>query len=337
MIDSPGPLENVHLVVNQICRRHQIEIKKVTSITGSFDKRIYFINDQLLLRVSATSMDGEQAKFRRIASLDLVPRILHVGVLEREAGPLHYTLLTLLPGADFVNVYAETSVAQQIELGKEIALFLDRLHALTGTAYDIGLYVPTIPKFAGSWRAGHERYWALLRAESENLRLKPESLRIFERVFRFLEQSADALDFQAGPKLLHNDFHPKNIVLDGGRFSGVIDWECSQYGEGDFDLCHLIHWCLYPPRPDIDFRPFLGALFDASPQCAQTPGLAKRLTLYQIEHEIQQIIWQGSVAEAERAPRLLRWMDGGVDELLRQVSSSAVDNNTGLTGITLMR
>ena len=305
--------------VGSICARHQIEVKALASVVGSFDKRIYFINDQLLLRVSATSMDGEQAKFRRIASLDLVPRILHVGVLERETSPLHYTLLTLLPGDDFVNVYAETSVKQQRQLGREIALFLDNLHALTGTAYDIGLYVPAIPNFPGSWRAGHEQYWALLKAEAEGLRLEPESFRIFERAFRFLEESADVLDFQAGPKLLHNDFHPKNILLDHGRFSGVIDWECSQVGEGDFDLCHLIHWCLYPPRPDIDFRPFLGALFEASPQCAQAPGLAKRLTLYQIEHEIQQIIWQGNAAEAERIPRILRWMEGGVEEVLRQI------------------
>ena len=209
--------------------------------------------------------------------------------------------------------------AQQIQLGKEVALFLDNLHALTGTAYDIGLYVPAIAQFTGSWRAGHVRYWTLLKREAEGLRLKPESLQVLERAFRFLEKSADALDYQAGPKLLHNDFHPKNILLDRGRFAGVIDWECSQVGEGDFDLCHLIHWSFYPPRPDIDFRPFLGALFDASPACAQAPGLAQRLTLYQIEHEIQQIIWQGSAAEAERVQRLLRWMDGGVDELLGQV------------------
>jgi len=129
------------------------------------------------------------------------------------------------------------------------------------------------------------------------------------------------LDFQTGAKLLHNDFHPKNILLNAQAFSGVIDWECSQFGEADFELCHLIHWCLYPPRPDIDFRPFLGALFQSSPKCTQVPDIAKRLTIYQIEHEIQQIIWNSSQAEAEKVPRIIRWMDGGVDDLLRQVYS----------------
>jgi hypothetical protein len=99
----------------------------------------------------------------------------------------------------------------------------------------------------------------------------------------------------------------------------VIDWECSQFGEADFDLCHFIHWCLYPPRPDIDFRPFLSALLEASPKSAQVPNLAVRLAIYQVEHEIQQIIWQGNKAAAERIPRIMNWMDGGVDDLLRQL------------------
>jgi aminoglycoside phosphotransferase (APT) family kinase protein len=242
-----------------------------------------------------------------------------LGVLERQAGPLYYTLLTGLPGDDFVNAYSETTLAQQQQLGKDVAAFLDGLHALTGTHYDIGLYVPAIPNFAGTWRVGHRRYWELLKRGTESLQLKPDTIGVFETAFQFLDAAADALDVQNGPRLLHNDLHPKNILLDRGRFSGVIDWECSQFGEADFELCHFIHWCLYPPRPDIDYRPFLGALFQAAPTCAQVPGLAERLTIYQVEHEIQQIIWHSSVAEAERVPRIVRWMDGGVEDLLRRI------------------
>ncbi|MBZ0296898.1 MAG: hypothetical protein K8L99_30335, partial [Anaerolineae bacterium] len=106
------------------------------------------------------------------------------------------------------------------------------------------------------------------------------------------------------------------------EFSGVIDWECSQFGEADFELCHLIHWCLYPPESSIDFRPFLGALLKASPKCAQTPDLTTRLTIYQIEHEIQQIIWNSSEAETWRVPRLARWIDGDVDDLFREIGFS---------------
>ena len=264
-------------------------------------------------------MEDEQEKFRRVAALEFVPKIVHVGLLEREAGPVYYTLLTQLPGEDFVTAFSETTLAQQRQLGKDVAAFLDELHAFAGTGYDIGLYLPAIPNHTGTWRAGHQEYWELLKQGTAALPLEPESVRVFESAFRFLDASVDALDFQTGPKLLHNDLHPKNILVDHGSFSGVIDWECSQFGEADFELCHFIHWCLYPPRPDIDFRPFLSVLLEVSPNCAQVPDLAKRLTIYQVEHEIQQITWHGSKAEAERVPRIVRWMDGGVDDLLRQL------------------
>jgi len=225
-----------------------------------------------------------------------------------------------LPGGDFVNVYAETTEAQQRQLGKDIARFLDKLQELNGTQYDIGLYVPAIPNFSGSWRSGHQKYWEIIKQQSEELLLNHETIRIFERAFQFLRESISALDFQTGPKLLHNDFHPKNILLHQGKLSGVIDWECSQFGEADFELCHLIHWCLYPPEPGIDFLPFLRGVVESDPKCARVPNLALRLTIYQIEHEIQQIIWSGGRAESWRVPRLIRWMDGIVFDLFNNIA-----------------
>jgi aminoglycoside phosphotransferase (APT) family kinase protein len=301
--------------VHQICTEHRIEIKDLKSITGSFGKKIFFINQEFLLRVSETSMALEQEKFRRIATLNFVPKIIHIGTFKREAGPIYYTLLTLLPGDDFVNVYQETTEAQQKQLGEDIAGFIDNLHELNGTHYDIGLYVPALPDFFGSWRDGHQKYWELLMQESKKISLKADSIQVFERAYRFLHATSAVLDFHTGPKLLHNDFHPRNMLLYQGKFSGVIDWECSQFGEADFELCHFIHWCLYPPKPNIDFRTFLRAFFEASPKCTQVPNLAQRLTIYQIEHEMQQIIWNANEAESWRVPRLVHWMGGCVDDL----------------------
>lgn len=307
--------------VHQICAGHGIEIKDLKSITGSFGKKIFIINQEFLLRVSKKSMSLEQEKFRRIANLNFVPKIVQTGSLQPEAGTLHYTLLTLLPGEDLINAYLETTQTQQIQLGQDIAEFLKNLREISGTSYDIGMYVPVIPNFPGTWREGHLGYWEHLKKESEKLPLRPDSFHVFESAFQFLQATASALDYQAGPVLLHNDFHPQNIILHRGKFSGVIDWECSQFGEADFELCHLIHWCLYPPRPDIDFRTFLGAFFRASPECVRIPHLAERLTIYQIEHEIQQIIWNASTSESWRVPRLVHWMDGGVESLFREFSS----------------
>ena len=312
--------------VNQICAKHQIEIKVLEAVTGSFYKKIFFINQELLLRMSETSMTLEQEKFWRIAELKHVPKILHVGVLERDTGPVYYTILTLLPGDDFVDSYPMITLAQQEQLGQEVAVFLDNLQGITGEHYDIGMYLPAVPHFTGTWSTGHRKYWEILEQESMEMDLQPESIKVLESAFRFLRASIHVLDFQTGPKLLHNDFHPRNMLLYQGKFSGVIDWECSQFGEADFELCHLIHWCLYPPEPNLNYRPFLRALFQSAPQCTQVPNLARRLTIYQIEHEIHQIIWHGSKAESWRVPRLVNWMDGSVDYLFREIT--VLEKNT---------
>ena len=155
--------------VYQICARHKIGIKELKSLIGSFDKKIFFINNEYLLRVSKSSMAVEQEKFSRVDSLLYAPKIIHAGVLDRDISPVHYTLLTLLPGDDFVNVYTETSSAQQIQLGKDVAAFLDSLYAFEGTHYDIGHYLPAIPNFSGTWREGREKYWEKLKKETEEL------------------------------------------------------------------------------------------------------------------------------------------------------------------------
>ena len=311
-----------NLEVQQICSRHQIEVKDITTVAGSFSKKIFFINQEFLLRASDTLMASEQEKFLRVSSRKYVPKILHMGALERDGGPIYYTLLTYLPGDDFVNVFPEITQAQQEQLGRDIAWFLDALHEIRGPHYDIGLYVPALPPFTGTWREGHLAYWECLKHGSGNLQLQPDSIQVFERAYRYLQANSAVLDFQTGPRLLHNDFHPKNILLHQGKFSGVIDWECSQYGEADFELCHWVHWCLYPPKPGIDFRGFLRAFFEASPKCAQVPNLARRLTFYQIEHEIQQILWSGGAAESMRVPRLVHWLDGGVERLFREITAN---------------
>ncbi len=305
--------------VHQICSKHEIDIQDLASVTGSFDKQIFFINQEILLRVSETPMTIEQEKSERVAGLDFVPKILHAGALESAEKTIYYILSTLLPGDDLINSYQATTPVQQNQLGRDVAKFLDRLHQIPGTHYDVGLYIPIIPHFSETWKAGHQTYWDILEQQSHELSLQPEQIRFFANAFQFLHASAEALNFQAGPKLLHNDFHPKNILCNQGQFSGVIDWECSQFGEADFELCHLIHWCVYPPQSGIDFRPFLRGLFQSAPKCAQVPNLAQRLTIYQVEHEIQQIIWSSSQAASWRVPRLLYWMDGGVEKLFREI------------------
>ena len=45
-----------------------------------------------------------------------------------------------------------------------------------------------------------------------------------------------------GDDLVHLDFHPGNVLVDGGRLTGVIDWDGATRGDRHFDLVTLRFW-----------------------------------------------------------------------------------------------
>jgi hypothetical protein len=40
------------------------------------------------------------------------------------------------------------------------------------------------------------------------------------------------------PVFLHRDYHPGNVLWEGGRVTGVIDWPNACYGPADFDVAY---------------------------------------------------------------------------------------------------
>ena len=97
--------------------------------------------------------------------------------------------------------------------------------------------------------------------------------------------------------------------------AGIIDWECSQFGEADFELAHLFHWCIYPPTPDHKFGLMLKSIVDYLRIVLDIPNIEKRLTIYQLEHELNQLIWNGKKQEEERMRRIYGWLNGQVEVL----------------------
>ena len=301
-----------------LLRNHNIIVNDINSLTGSFNKDIFLINNTYVLRPSLVDMQKEQQNFKRIEHLLNVPKIEYMGKFKTNED-YYYTILNMLPGIDFIDAVSDMTLQQQKELGASISNFLNILHGITNTEYDIGHYLPLIPNYSGSWKSGHKKYSDYLFERTEKMQLNVNSCHIITQAFQYLNSYADVLDYQSGPVLLHNDFHPKNIVVNNGMFSGVIDWECSQFGESDFEMCHFIHWCLYPPKQDVDFKPFLRSLFNASPQCVMVPGIARRLTIYQIEHELIQLIWSNGKSEVDRTQKIIKWLAGSVDDLLNSL------------------
>ena len=206
---------------------------------------------------------------------------------------------------------------QKYNIGKEIARFLTELHSITGEYYDMGHYIPTIPRYNGRWKDGHIEYVKLLRTGLLEFDFESNSQRAISAAFDYIHANIDCLEYQAGARLLHNDFHPKNIIIHDGKLAGVTDWECSQFGEADFELTHLFHWSVYL-IPDNKLELVLKSVVENLQKVSYVPNIDKRMTIYQLEHDLNQLIWRGKNQEEERVFKINGWLNGGVDNLFKK-------------------
>jgi len=271
----------------------------------------YLLDGKYILRISKSELP-EQKKHNRVSTLPFVPKIHMSGTVTVAGQQYHGMLFDYMPGDDLWSVAPGITEKGQYDIGKQIAQFLNELHLITDNYYDIGHYIPTVPRWKKTWKEGHFEYAAILKTGISKEDLKPGSQKTISEAFNYIHANLDSLEYQAGAKLLHNDFHPKNIIIREGRLTAVVDWECSQFGEADFELSRLIDWCVYPDNYLAQTNN-LGILFKTVIEnlpISAIPDIEKRMTIYQLEHEINQLIWRGKRQEDERIARINEWLNG---------------------------
>ncbi|HEV2126511.1 MAG TPA: phosphotransferase, partial [Chloroflexota bacterium] len=129
-----------------------------------------------------------------------------------------------------------------------------------------------------------------------------------------------ALAYGVGPRLIHGDLHLANVIVDGGRVSGLVDWEWAGGGEPDVDLAHLVRWAWFPAHPAEEalgplvgaeqYLPLIPALLEAYAEIGSLPRLWERLTIYEIEYDLHQLTHSPCSTQAHE--RLRAWLHARV-------------------------
>lgn len=299
----------------KLLKSHDIDPENIVLFQENRRVQDYLIDGKYLLRFSKSPLD-EVEKLQRVEVLEQAPKVYATGIWPFQGQETHYMICDYFQGKDLFSALPDLTEADMISLGREIILFLDDLHKITDDSYDIGHYVPTIPRTRKTWRQGHEAYMETLKESLVEFDLDQASRTIIDTAFAHMKANLDCLDTQLGARLLHNDLHPKNIIVKEGKLAGIIDWECAQFGEPDFELAHLVHWSLYPPEGGVSFAPLLKEVLAPFARRYTYEVLEKRLTLYQLEHELNQLVWNGKKQLAERIPRLEGWLNHKIGDLL---------------------
>lgn len=303
--------------INEVLKTQNITADKVELYYKKDQCLAYLIDCKYIMRISKSG-SNEHRKQKRVHTVSNVPKVYSDGSFSFSGQTCHYSVSDYVQGEELYGVLQELTEEQQISIGRDIAEFLTELHSITGSSYDIGHYIPTIPEYGRSWKEGHKEYAEYLRKALSEMEIDSESEKAVSAALEYIDTNIDCLDYQTGARLLHNDFHPKNIIVNNGKISGVIDWECSQFGEEDFELAHLFHWCIYPPDQGKEFGALLGAIVENLGVIHRIPNFDERLTIYQLEHELNQLIWNGKNQLEERTNRMNGWLNGQINSLLAE-------------------
>jgi Ser/Thr protein kinase RdoA (MazF antagonist) len=71
---------------------------------------------------------------------------------------------------------------------------------------------------------------------------------MLEQCRRYFDDHLYLLKSVDGPCVIHRDFQPGNIIAQGGKIQGIIDWSSGRAGFAEDDLCTMEHggWLLNP-------------------------------------------------------------------------------------------
>ncbi|MCW2543227.1 MAG: hypothetical protein JWM40_779 [Frankiales bacterium] len=142
--------------------------------------------------------------------------------------PLPYLVLERIPGRDLGDAYASLTEAQRMALAQavsEIQLLVRRLGPASGYGYS---YDPTANPPERSWsKVVHNN----LRRSGARLGSAPARLRTLHAHVKRLVDSRSAYFAQVRPLAFLDDLTTKNVLVQGGRLTGIVDVDLVCFGD----------------------------------------------------------------------------------------------------------
>lgn len=209
-------------------------IRKVTSATIAESRKlvhgeaneVYDVKTddgiELIVRIAHREQDvfgREQWAIDRCRSLGLpVPEILDISAYKIDGHEAEVCIQTKLPGRRLVDL--DPSSVEALDAARQCGEYLRRVHTIRTTGYG----------YIDAQGRGVYSSYAEAIAGLENLRSSlvsacdaiGTSANTMLEVFAFIQDKMPELEFT--PYLIHNDFDPRHVLVEGSTVTGIIDF-----------------------------------------------------------------------------------------------------------------
>ena len=197
----------------------------------------YIVNDELVIRFNTqdpqfAKFSNERAAYALLAhSAVRVPTVVALDELRREV-PYDYIIATRLPGVNVAESRAVLTLAQRETLAGEAGHSLAQLHACPFPHFGKLRDLPQQP--FPTWPAYFRDYARRYMDPAEQYGLIVAGT--LARLQAVLERTHALLARVERGVLVHSDFHYENLLQDGGRLTGILDFEWALAGDPTMDF-----------------------------------------------------------------------------------------------------
>ncbi|WP_048148748.1 phosphotransferase family protein [Methanolacinia paynteri] len=246
-----------------------------------------------IARICEVNSEGVLARKRE--EFDLIRRLHGYSSLVPEAylfgvscdGKSCYMVLEYVQGSDLEKAMPHFSGEEQYKLGLQAGRELLSLHRMDA------------PRLPAEWHERYSRKYARKWARFSESGIETGVIDI-EQLSRFISENEQYMRCQR-ETFLHDDFHPANLIADGGNLAGIIDFNRYDWGDPVHDFVKVAY---FSSKISV---PFSAGQIDGYNGGDVPKEFWKKYSLYTAMMMIQDMVWShwyeeqtGSPGEIER-------------------------------------
>lgn len=211
-----------------------------------------------------------------------------------------YLILERLPGVNLETAWAGLSDDERGTIGTELGGLIRTLHELPVLDWMVNPWVEHAVE-SGAWGDAYHapaEYVEVMVQSAASIR--PDLRLLLDGVAAFVTDRM--VTYEAEPSVfIHTDLHFRNVMVDGGHVTGLIDFEGSRIGQRDVELDMLLRSMSTDGLQSAD-RPsrILGPMSESYPALFAHQNLMPRL-------EVQEALWL--LVQLHHWSQGQQWMD----------------------------